>query len=100
MINSLIIPGKLAYKVLLHHLHMYSLPDATTGGIVIQCTRSVSPRNIASGLWYIADYTLQFYRATRFVELVTDRGTMLIDYLHLRHCNKNRFIRDSTHDVF
>jgi len=53
----------------------------------------MSPRDIAGRLWYIADYALQLYCATCFVELVTSRGTMLIDYFHLGHCNRNLFNR-------
>lgn len=66
----------------------YNLPDTTASRVVIQCTGSVSPRDIASRLRYIADYTLQLYCTACFVELVTGCGTMLIDYFHLRHCTE------------
>jgi len=67
---------------------IYDSPDATASCVVIQCTGSVPPCDIASRLWYIADYTLQLYCTTCFVELVTSRGTVLIDYFHLRHCTE------------
>lgn len=64
-------------------------PDAAASRVVVQRTGAVPPRNVAAGLRYIADYALQLYCAAGFVELVTGRGAMLIDYFHLRHCNRN-----------
>lgn len=78
---------KVRYEILLRNLG--SSPDAAARSVVIQRARSVPPRYVASGLRYIADYALQFYCTTCFVELVAGRSSVLVDYLHFRHCNRN-----------
>lgn len=67
------------------------LPDSSASGVVIQCSGSMPPRNVSGGLRYIADHTLQFYRAPRFVEFVGSAGTMLVHDLHFWHWNTRRF---------
>lgn len=65
--------------------YILGLPDSSASGVVIQRSRSMPPRNISGRLGYIADHTLQFYRAARFVEFVPSCGAVLVDDLHLRH---------------
>lgn len=60
-------------------------PDSSTSSIVIQRSGSMAPRNVSARLRYIADHTLQFYRAPSFVKFVTSRCPVLVHDLHLRH---------------
>lgn len=75
-------------------------PDSSTSSIVIQRSGSMAPRNVSGRLRYIADHTLQFYRAPSFVKFVTSRCPVLVHDLHLRHWNRRRFIFMSVHRHF
>lgn len=60
-------------------------PDSSTSGVVIQRSGSMPPRNISCRLRYIADHTLQFYRAARFVKFVAGCSAVFVYDLHLRY---------------
>ena len=70
-------------------------PDSSASGVVIQRAGSVPPRDVSGRLRYIADHTLQFYRAARFVEFVAGCRAVLVHDLDPRHWKRNETLTDS-----
>ena len=86
--NPEITPGALVKSIsvpLNRMLRWGDSPDSSASGVVIQRAGSVPPRDVSGRLRYIADHTLQFYRAARFVEFVAGCCAVLVHDLDPRH---------------